>query len=257
MGCVAPAPAPTETPVPADTPFPFVAGQLDVNIDPKEAASYLLNPSPLGKGGYSKGTMVTIDILPQPGWQVEEWVGPVFNVDGKTAKIEMDSSQAIAVILKLTIPPTATPRLVPTATPRPTYTPLPTYTPFPTPTATPRPTYTPFPTATPRPTYTPRPTPTARVIFVTPQPTPTGSASSYYNKGDEYHDAENWAMAIEQFTLAIRINPQLEDAYYWRGSSYEELGQYQRAIQLDPDESYNYSKRGYAYDDLGQYQEAI
>ena len=69
MGCVAP------TPVPADTPFPFVARKLDVKIDPKEAASYLLNPSPLGKDGYSKGTMVTIDILPQPGWQVDKWIG--------------------------------------------------------------------------------------------------------------------------------------------------------------------------------------
>jgi len=77
MGCVAPAPLPTATPVPADTPVPFVARQLDVKIDPKDAATYLLNPSPLGKGGYSKGMVVTIDILPKQGWQVEEWVGPV------------------------------------------------------------------------------------------------------------------------------------------------------------------------------------
>jgi len=53
MGCVAPAPSPTAT------PEPFLARQLDVKIDPKEAASYLLNPSPLGKGGYSLGMIVT------------------------------------------------------------------------------------------------------------------------------------------------------------------------------------------------------
>ena len=121
MGCVAPAPLPTATPVPADTPVPFLARQLDVKIDPKDAATYLLNPSPLGKGGYSKGMVVTIDILPKQGWQVEEWVGPVFNIDGKTAKIQMDSSQSVAVRLKLTTPPTATP----TATPVPTPTPKP------------------------------------------------------------------------------------------------------------------------------------
>ena len=92
MGCVAPAT------VPADTPIPLIARQLDVTIDPKQAASYLLNPSPLGKDGYSKGTMVTIDILPQPGWQVDKWIGPVFKVDGTTAKIQMDASQAVAVI---------------------------------------------------------------------------------------------------------------------------------------------------------------
>jgi hypothetical protein len=53
-------------------PEPFVARQLDVKIDPKDAATYLLNPSPLGKGGYSKGMVVTIDILPKQGWKVQE-----------------------------------------------------------------------------------------------------------------------------------------------------------------------------------------
>ena len=106
MGCVAPAPLPTATPVPAATPVPFLARQLDVKIDPKEAATFLLNPSPLGKGGYSQGMVVTIDILPKQGWQVEEWVGPVFNIDGKTSQIQMDSSQTVAVRLKLTTSPT-------------------------------------------------------------------------------------------------------------------------------------------------------
>ena len=112
MGCVAPAPLPTATPVPTDTPVPFLARQLDVKIDPKEAATYLLNPSPLGKGGYSQGMVVTIDILPKQGWQVDKWVGPVFNIDGTTAQIQMDSSQAVAVRLKPTSPgamPTNTP----------------------------------------------------------------------------------------------------------------------------------------------------
>mgnify|MGYP000486398315 CR=1 FL=1 len=123
MGCVAPAPLPTATPVPAATPVPFLARQLDVKIDPKEAATYLLNPSPLGKGGYSPGMVVTIDILPKQGWQVEEWVGPVFNIDGKTAKIQMDSSQTVAVRLKSTTP-TNTPTDTPApATAKPTSTP--------------------------------------------------------------------------------------------------------------------------------------
>ena len=72
MGCVAPAPlptatpvpiatlVPTATPVPADTPVPFLARQLDVKIDPKDAATYLLNPSPLGKGGYSQGIIKAV-----------------------------------------------------------------------------------------------------------------------------------------------------------------------------------------------------
>jgi len=141
LGCVSPAQLPTPTPVPAnttvavDTPVPFVARQLDVKLYPQDAATYLLNPSPLGKGGYSKGMIVTIDILTKQGWQVDEWVGPVFNIDGKTAKIQMDSSQAVAVRLKLPTHPTATPVVAPptsTSTPTPTDTPMPTYTPFPT-----------------------------------------------------------------------------------------------------------------------------
>ena len=131
--CVVPTPLPAATPVPTATSVPFLARQLDVKIDPKEAASYLLNPSPLGKGGYSQGMIVTIDILPKQGWQVDKWIGPVFNVNGTTAKIEMDSSQAVAVRLKLPTPPTATPVVTPpTSTSTPTDTPMPTYTPFPT-----------------------------------------------------------------------------------------------------------------------------
>ena len=38
MGCATPPPLPTAT------PKPFIARQLDVKIDPKDAATYLLNP---------------------------------------------------------------------------------------------------------------------------------------------------------------------------------------------------------------------
>ena len=226
MGCVSPPPLPTATPV------PFLARQLDVKIDPKEAASYLLNPSPLGKGGYSLGMIVTIDILPKQGWQVEEWVGPVFNIDGTTAQIQMDSSQTVAVRLKLPTPPTATSVVAP-----------PTSTSTPTPTDTPKPTYTPFPTE---------------------PPTPALDASSYHDEGMEYMNAANWSMAIEQFTLAVLLNAQLEDAYFSRAYAYGQLGQYQlavqdydKAIQLDPKHAMAYNNRGYTYSLLGQHQRAI
>ena len=99
-------------------------------MNPKESATFLLNPSPLGKGGYPQGMIVTIAILPKEGWEVDSWVGPVYNIDGTTAQIEMDSSQSVAVRLISTAPPTTTPTLVPTVTPTlaPTVTPRPTAT---------------------------------------------------------------------------------------------------------------------------------
>jgi tetratricopeptide (TPR) repeat protein len=97
-----------------------------------------------------------------------------------------------------------------------------------------------------------------------PRPTPTTSANSYFDKGMEYYDADNWLMAVEQFTLAIGVNSQLKDAYFNRGYAYDELGQYQtaitdytKAIQLEPDDALYYYNRGIAYRQLGQYQTAI
>ena len=216
MGCVNPAPE------------PFLARQLDVKIDPKDAATFLLNPSPLGKGDYPQGMIVTIDILPQQGWQVDEWVGPVFNIDGTTAQIQMDSSQAVAVRLKLTTPPTATP------------------------------------TPVPAPTYTPQPTPTARVIFVSPTPTrrppPTPSASSYYNKCKDYSADGKYQLAVNEFNKAIRLVPSYISAYNNRGYAYGNLGQWQRAIEeldkaihLYPNYAKAYNNRGYAYRKVGNY----
>ena len=155
MGCVNPAPPPAATSV------PYLAFQLDVRISPNDAATFMLNPNPLGKGGYAQGMVVTIDILPNEGWEIEEWIGPAFNIAGRTAQIEMVSSQSVAVRMKLTTPPSATP----TDTPIPTNTPIPRRAvPY-----TPRPTSTPHPT----PTYTPRPTPTPPA---TPTPVPSNTA---------------------------------------------------------------------------------
>ena len=125
MGCASPASQPTATSAP-NIPF-----ELDLKIEPREAATFLLNPTPIGKAGYPQGMTVTIDILPKQGWQLDKWVGPVINIDGTTAQIEMNSSQSVAVLLKSTTPPPP----MPTDTPIPaTKTPIPpTKTPTPTP----------------------------------------------------------------------------------------------------------------------------
>jgi len=89
-----------------------------------------------------------------------------------------------------------------------------------------------IPTSTPIPPATPLPAPTATQMPVptaTPSPTATTSADSYFDKGMEYYDSENWSMAIEQFTKAIQLDPDFADAYYARGIVYLLLGQDSRA----------------------------
>ena len=233
LGCVSSAPSLTGTPV------PYKPLQLHVKLDPKESATVLLNPSPLGEGGYSQGMVVNIDILPKQGWQVYKWVGPVYNIDGITAQIQMDASLEVVVRLIPTIPPTATPITVSTATPRP-------FTPW----------LMDLSTATPRPKATPRPT-------ATPKETAKIDAAFYSMKGMDYWHADNWSIAIDQFTKAMQLDTYI---YYYdkRGYAHHALGQYEnavsdytKAIKFDPEYGRTYYNRGNSYEKLGQYQNAI
>ena len=70
---------------------------LKVIADPEHAANFLFNPDPIGARDFVHGRTVTIDVLPQPGWTLGEWVGPVFAVDGRSARIIMGSSQTVIV----------------------------------------------------------------------------------------------------------------------------------------------------------------
>jgi len=171
--------------------------KLTLVIDPPDAAVPLFNPTPLSENDlrFLFGEVVTINVIPQPGWKVKEWVGPVINKGRNKAQVIMDGSQSIGVSLvsetqivsanpTVIVPvpaivqdmPTPYPTYTPYPTPTLVPTPYPTYTPYPTPTSvpTPYPTYTPYPTPTsvptPYPTYTPYPTPTS---VPTPYPTPT------------------------------------------------------------------------------------
>ncbi|MEO2006835.1 MAG: hypothetical protein ABGY41_22380, partial [Candidatus Poribacteria bacterium] len=48
------------------------------------------------------GTTVTIDVISQPGWVVEEWLGPVFDLIGGTGYVKMDASKSIVVRFRQT-----------------------------------------------------------------------------------------------------------------------------------------------------------
>ena len=94
-------------------PFSFSAAELDMRIEPKGAAEFILNPTPLGGDGYPRGMTVTIEVLPKEGWRVDDWAGPVFDEDGNVAEITMKSSHTVVARMKpmatsadTSIPPT-------------------------------------------------------------------------------------------------------------------------------------------------------
>ncbi len=70
--------------------------------------------------------------------------------------------------------------------------------------------------------------------------------------------------AIHNFVRAIQLDPNLADAYFWRGTVYLELGSnreaiedFTQAIALNPTWADAYHNRGCIYFDLGNSQEAI
>ena len=77
--------APTTVPTPVPTPTPIIITvELEVLADPRAAADFVLNPKPIPGGLYLPGGTVTISVLPKEGWQVDEWIGPVYGIAGKS-----------------------------------------------------------------------------------------------------------------------------------------------------------------------------
>jgi len=56
------------------------------------------------------------------------------------------------------------------------------------------------------------------------------SASAYYNRGNSYYDLGEFAQAIADYTEVIRLNPAYVEAYYNRALAYYNLLQYEQSI---------------------------
>lgn len=87
------------------------------------------------------------------------------------------------------------------------------------------------------------------------------TAEDWLMKGHNETDPEK---QIECFTKAVRLNPELAEAYTGRGMANNDLGRYDkaiadytRAIELNPDNAQTYNNRGYSYERLGKYDKAI
>lgn len=98
-----------------------------------------------------------------------------------------------------------------------------------------------------------------------PPPKVEDNAKNYYNRGVAWHEKGDYDKAISTYTIAIKINPRLVDAYVNRGLAYAQgKGLYDRAIsdstkaiELNPWEALAYNNRGFAYKGKGQYDLAI
>ena len=85
------------------------------------------------------------------------------------------------------------------------------------------------------------------------------AADAFYDSGKLYHIDGQHELPIQDYTEAIRLDPQYAIAYRGRGVVYSDLGQHQRSIQdydeairPDPLDAIAYHWRGFAYHSLGE-----
>jgi tetratricopeptide (TPR) repeat protein len=89
-------------------------------------------------------------------------------------------------------------------------------------------------------------------------------AEAAYNRGQAYHDINEYDKAIAEYTEAIRLKPNYANAYYDCGLAYYEKADYGEAIsdfteviRLEPDYAYAYIVRGLAYYGKKDHDKAI
>jgi len=93
------------------------------------------------------------------------------------------------------------------------------------------------------------------------------TANEYFEKAYDYAENGEYQLAIDNYTRAIRIDPDFTKAYIYRGFAYRSSGKcedasfdFTRAIKIAPDDPYVhewYDYRGNAYGCLGNYEDAI
>jgi tetratricopeptide (TPR) repeat protein len=90
------------------------------------------------------------------------------------------------------------------------------------------------------------------------------NAKKFYKTGEEFFKAGNYQDAITQFTSAVAINPEYEDAYFMRGRAYEmkkdfakASDDFNRALIFNPKNEELCYHLGNAYYELKKYTEAL
>ncbi|MEM3422163.1 MAG: AAA family ATPase [Candidatus Bilamarchaeaceae archaeon] len=95
------------------------------------------------------------------------------------------------------------------------------------------------------------------------KPNPT-DAKTYYQLGNDYYEKGDYDKAIENYNMAVLLNPMFSEAYFNRALSYYQLknfeksiADYTKAAELDPHNPFIYNNRGDAYYRLQDYNSAI
>ena len=89
-------------------------------------------------------------------------------------------------------------------------------------------------------------------------------AEEHFRQGIEYERQDNDALAMQEFTKAIEIDPDYTYAYYNRALAYyrnhdyaNSIVDYNKAIELSPDNVYWILERGFVYMKNGEPDKAI
>jgi tetratricopeptide (TPR) repeat protein len=93
-----------------------------------------------------------------------------------------------------------------------------------------------------------------------------GSAREYYNRGRTHNENKKYELAIEDFTTAIRLDPNFAEAYNTRVWTYayylkkdfnRAISDANQALKLNPNNASYLDTRGWAYLGNGDYDRAI
>jgi len=95
------------------------------------------------------------------------------------------------------------------------------------------------------------------------KPNPT-DAKTYHQLGNDYYEKGDYDRAIENYNMAILLNPVFSEAYFNRALSYYQLKNfdksvldYSKAVELDPHNPIIYNNRGDAYYRKQDFQNAV
>jgi hypothetical protein len=73
--------------------------KLEVIAEPSQSASFILRSTHNGQEAFPSGTRVTIEVMANPGWVIQEWDGPVELTNGYAAQITMDQDHTVVLYM--------------------------------------------------------------------------------------------------------------------------------------------------------------